>query len=168
MRLVTWNCFRGDLRTRAADVADLRPDLLVLQECARPTSSALEPAAWFGTNPGHGFGVVAREGIHLQALPQHESLDHSVFPLGVSGEHSFNLLGIWAKPAPTYVDSILRGLDVYTDVLRAAPTIVVGDFNSHARIQSCFIVEEPAGIRSSDHRPLVVDLDMPAGFSGAA
>jgi endonuclease/exonuclease/phosphatase family metal-dependent hydrolase len=36
-------------------------------------------------------------------------------------------------PRPTYVRAILDALDKYHDFLRTAPSILVGDFNSHPR-----------------------------------
>lgn len=36
-------------------------------------------------------------------------------------------------PRPTYVRSILNALDQYRDFLVSAPSLVIGDFNSHPR-----------------------------------
>ena len=224
MKIVSWNCFRGECYARAADLDDLKADLIILQECSEPAGLPLRPAVWFGTNPKHCLAVVGREGLTLEALPQSRELDHSVFPLRVGGDYSFNVLAIWAMPDPTYVEAVLRGLDVYGPLLEQAPTIVVGDFNSHSHfnrpgrpthedlvrrlmddfdlvsayheapnrsdvaedpthfwrwkpesgfhIDYCFVprawsdalthayvVDEPAGSRRSDHRPLVVEFD---------
>ncbi|HEY0778843.1 MAG TPA: hypothetical protein VGD56_12815, partial [Gemmatirosa sp.] len=89
MRLITWNCFRGDALTRAGDVADLGPDVVVLQECARPVA-ALDPdaLAWFGDNPRHGAAVVARAPYRLRPAPRCADAGGSVFPVRVERPHA--------------------------------------------------------------------------------
>jgi endonuclease/exonuclease/phosphatase family metal-dependent hydrolase len=132
MRLVSWNCFRGECHTRASGLDDLDADLIVLQECSRPVGPGLRSAIWFGADEKQSLAMLAGNGYSLTRLPQHHDVTHSVFPARVDGPNSFNLLGIWAKPDPTYVSSILRGLDAYSSILGSGPTVVMGDFNSHA------------------------------------
>jgi endonuclease/exonuclease/phosphatase family metal-dependent hydrolase len=47
----------------------------------------------------------------------------------VSGPVSFTALGIWSQ-GPRYVDDVMRTLRAYDRVLRAGPSIVMGDLNS--------------------------------------
>lgn len=51
----------------------------------------------------------------------------------VHGPVDFNLLAVWSQKRPTYVRSIWHGLDVYLQFLKAAPSVVAGDFNSHSK-----------------------------------
>lgn len=227
MRLVTWNCFRGDALIRAAAVADLAPDLLILQECARPTAADPSRVQCFGDNPKHGLAIVATSPFRLIPLVSPAPSPRSVGAAWVEGPGltaPLLVLAVWAQREPSYVQAILTGLDAYAPLLRAHPAVVLGDFNSHpsldrgrapthaslvARLEGeyglrsafravngiaapeppthywrwkaangfhidyCFIPEawrqrvraawlpdEPPGSRSSDHRPLVVDVEL--------
>jgi hypothetical protein len=132
VRIATWNCYRGSCLERAAELAPLAPDIAVIQECARPRRNAGKHCAWFGANPAHGVGVVARPPFKVTAGPISKALDHSAFPAVVSGPTVFHLLAIWALPRPSYVRALLNALDAYGTFLRQAPSIVVGDFNCFA------------------------------------
>ena len=210
MRIATWNCYRGDCLVRAAELEPLNADVAVIQECSQPAGRKSTRYAWFGTNPAHGVGVVARRPFKVTPGPSDPRLDHTAFPAIVSGPTRFHVLAVWALPRPTYVRALLGALDVYAEFLKAAPSIVVGDFNCFAQwrgkppskyhvaperdaeaperpthfwrwrernpfhIDYCFV---PAAwgrsIRSvhigdfaeqhwrSDHRPVVVDVDLP-------
>jgi hypothetical protein len=237
MRIATWNCYRGDCLQRATDLAPLQADITVLQECAKPNEKAAGQCAWFGSNPAHGVGVVARSPFRVVPGRRNRKLDHSAFPAIVTGPGPtrFHVLAVWALPRPSYVRAMLEALDTYAHFLRAAPSIVVGDFNCFAQwrgaapsarhtelarrlkddfrlvsayhgapgydpdvaekpthfwrwrehhpfhIDYCFVpVDWSGAIRSvevgdfaeqhwrSDHRPVLVDLDLPATSNGAA
>ena len=133
MRIVSWNCYRGPCLDRAERLAPLRPNIAVIQECARPDPMPLDGrVAWFGTNPRQGVGVVANSPYKVTRGPTDTTFDHTAFPAIVSGPVSFNVLAIWALPRPSYVRAILRALETYADFLRAAPSLVIGDFNCFA------------------------------------
>ncbi len=131
MRLTTWNGQSGPTLARAALLAPLQSDILLLQECARPHSQSPQ-CLWFGDNPRKGVAVLAREPWSLHPGPIHSSVSDSAFPVIVDGPESFHLLAIWAKQRPTYVRALLHALDHYRDFLLAAPSVLAGDFNSHA------------------------------------
>ncbi len=134
MRLVTWNCFRGDALTRAAAVADLAPDLLVLQECARPAAADPSRVQFFGDNPKHGLAIVTGPDYRLRPVGSPASPTHSVGAAWMEGPGlpaPLLVLGVWAQRAPTYVQAVLAGLDAYAQLLREHPAVVLGDFNSH-------------------------------------
>lgn len=132
MRLVSWNCYRGECRQRAAQLNSFRPDLVVLQECGEPASAADRQCVWFGSRSIQGVGVVARGDWSVERGPVDPAVD-SVYPVRVSGPVEFHLLAVWAQKRPTYVRAVLDGLARYREFLTAAPTVVVGDFNSHPR-----------------------------------
>jgi endonuclease/exonuclease/phosphatase family metal-dependent hydrolase len=44
LRLAIWNCHHGELRTRAALLDGLRPDIVALQECSVPALDAYATA----------------------------------------------------------------------------------------------------------------------------
>jgi len=132
MRLVTWNCYRGECLKRSGELHSLRPDLIILQECGKPDLDD-DKAVWFGDNPIQGVGVVARGEWSVEPGPSDPVALDSVYPVQISGPTPFNLLAVWAKPRPTYVGAVLDGVMRYRDFLRSAPAIVAGDFNSHVR-----------------------------------
>jgi Endonuclease/Exonuclease/phosphatase family len=133
MRIATWNCYRGDCLARAAELEPLDPDIAVIQECARPAAPKVAGrCAWFGANAAHGVGVVARKPFRVRRGPIDPRLDHSAYPAIVTGPVRFHVLAVWALPRPSYVRAMLDALDTYADFLRAAPAIVVGDFNCFA------------------------------------
>src|SRR4051794_6628335 len=124
MRIATWNCYRGDCLVRAAELAPLEADVVVLQECSQPTKRSSRQHAWFGANPAHGVGVVARAPFRVRAGAIDARLDHTAYPAIVTGPTRFHVLAIWAMPRPSYVRAMLDALDVYGDFLHAAPSVV--------------------------------------------
>jgi len=133
MRIVSWNCCRGPCLVRAAQLAGLEPDIVVLQECARPEGAAGGPVRWFGENAQQGVAVIARDGYQLVDVAPAADMPDSVFAVRVVGPVSFALLAVWTHPLPTYVGALDRGLSAYGDLLRGGPAVVMGDFNSHWR-----------------------------------
>jgi endonuclease/exonuclease/phosphatase family metal-dependent hydrolase len=132
MNLITWNCFRGDAVVRAAALADLAPDVLVLQECAKPKTPQ-SGVHWLGGKPTQGVAVAVRSPFTAIAPPAAETDDQVAYPVRIEGPRSFNLLAVWTKRRPTYVASLWEALDRHGDWLADGPSIVAGDFNSHAR-----------------------------------
>jgi endonuclease/exonuclease/phosphatase family metal-dependent hydrolase len=49
------------------------------------------------------------------------------------GPVSFNILGIWSQ-GPAHVDYVMRAVEAYDDVLRSAPSVVMGDLNSGSNL----------------------------------
>ncbi len=132
MRIVSWNCYRGDCRSRASLLSGLNPNIIILQECAKPASTDAQ-CLWFGTRPIQGVGVIANGPWRIKAGPLASQVPDSAYPIEVSGPASFHILAVWALPKPTYVRALLNALEHYRDFLHAAPAIVVGDFNSRPR-----------------------------------
>jgi endonuclease/exonuclease/phosphatase family metal-dependent hydrolase len=133
MRIVTWNCNFGAASKRAGELAALGPDVVVLQECARTPEVEGSACAWFGDRPAKGVAVFAYNGFSLEPVPAQAAIGHSVFPVLVLGPVSFLLVAVWAQRDPTYAAAIQRGLDDYAGDIRAQPTVIAGDFNTHPR-----------------------------------
>lgn len=130
MRIVTWNCFRGDIRDRLARLETLKPDFVALQECRKPKDGTLT-VMWRGGNPMQGVALVAcREPHALRALelPQ---LPLTVVVAQVDGPTPFVLVNVWAQKAPTYEAFVLDAVRAVEDSM-PSPTaiVVVGDLNS--------------------------------------
>jgi endonuclease/exonuclease/phosphatase family metal-dependent hydrolase len=136
MRLVSWNCQHGDCRDRAARLAGVSADVIVLQECSRPLLED-ERCIWFPTIPTKGVGIVAKEPWTVTAGARAAAGGfESIYPVEVSGPSSFHLLAVWAQREPTYVRAMLDGLDRYAEFITAKATVIVGDFNSDPELKS--------------------------------
>ncbi len=126
MRFVTWNCNGGPLAKKLPAVAELRPDILVLQECP-------ENGLWFGDNRRRGIAVIARPGIILTPLTPPVQLPRYVIPIQVSGSREFLLLAVWAMgdKGDKYVRGLTRALGLCSAMISAQPTVILGDYNSN-------------------------------------
>lgn len=134
MRIVTWNVYRGELRSRAAELDALRPDLVVLQECGQPTEPNDDQCVWSGDRPIQGVGLLSRPPGRLEPHSPSPDAGNSAYPVRVVGPNmSLNVLAVWTKARPTYVQALLTALDAYRGFLTSGPAIVIGDFNSHWR-----------------------------------
>jgi hypothetical protein len=133
-------------------------DITVLQECDAPAAID-DQCAYFKVATRKGVGVVTKLPWRVEAAPQSEHVTGSAYPVMISGPQTLHLLAIWAHPTPTYVRSILGALDHYGDFLRSAPSLIVGDFNSHTfwDYQS----------RTANHSVLVRRLDEEFGLVSA-
>src|SRR5205085_12581065 len=85
-----------------------------------------------GDNVRQGIAVVALPGYGLAPLPTRE-VPRFVIPVQVTGPVSFLLLAVWAKTDLDYryVRAVIRGVECYSDLIAAQPTVIVGDFNSN-------------------------------------
>ncbi|MEP7363638.1 MAG: endonuclease/exonuclease/phosphatase family protein [Acidobacteriota bacterium] len=133
MRLITWNCCRGAYHKKVPLLDSLRPDIAVIQECAKPLVSS-EQCLWFGDNPRQGVAVHAYGDYRLRTLPPVADVPRYVIPVEVSGPINFLLMAVWAKgdrPWP-YVEGVIRAVELYRDIFRQLPAVFAGDFNSNA------------------------------------
>jgi len=130
LRLVTWNCRSGSVAGRLDDLRVLAPDIVFLQEC--------DPAS-----DGHAAGVVCsrsiktRKGIALcaahscrcRARTLLAGSGRAAIAVTVSQPIRFTAIGVWAQ-ATHYADDVMRTLRAHASVVRGAPAVVFGDFNS--------------------------------------
>ena len=132
MRLLTWNCCRGPRERKLAALDALPAEVAVIQECPRPDAESPQ-SLWFGDNPRQGISVVATGPYRLRALRAPPGVPAFMFPVEVTGPVTFQLLAVWAKVSPgfRYVEAVVRGVELYQDLILKAPTVVIGDFNSN-------------------------------------
>jgi exonuclease III len=132
MRLVTWNCCRGPHAKKVELLGALQADIAVIQECARPHAES-ESLLWFGDNPRQGIAVVARGGYRLKRLRRARKVPRYVFPVEVSGPHSFTLLAVWTKDKQEYryIRAAVRAVHLYRKLIESGPTVLAGDTNSN-------------------------------------
>lgn len=137
MRIVSWNCFRGECRERAAQLDSLRPDVVFLQECGEPAAPQDDTCRWFGNVPIQGVGVVTSSGWRVEAAPRSPEVPDSVYPVQLLGGEVIHALGVWTQQRPTHVRAAANALDAYRYFMTGDhPVIMVGDFNSHWRWDS--------------------------------
>jgi len=124
------------LRHKFAALLALRPDVAIVQECARPDDGWRPPcrdADWIGFNAQKGLGVFTFGDL---ALRRHESYSDRFslyLPVEIRGACHFNLLGVWVADArkipPGANNDPAAALRFYRPFLTATPTVVAGDFN---------------------------------------
>jgi exodeoxyribonuclease-3 len=141
MRLVTWNC-KGAFRRKHAFAQALRPDILIVPECERP-SGLQQPLAsppvrsfeWFGTKPSKGLAVVSYGDYSLEVHPGYDPRHQWIVPLSVSGPVSFVLLAVWTLPLGVYggryVRPLLEACETYKLLMTESEVVWAGDFNSN-------------------------------------
>lgn len=116
----------------------LRPDVVVMPECASPDVASARPvyaaatnSAWTGDYAPQGLAVLTFNGATLSNVAK--SPKESAIAVRVTcGKRSFNLLGVWAKGSglPAYVKNVQSALDKHDAFLRREPSVVAGDLNS--------------------------------------
>ena len=111
MRIVSWNSSRGAFEKKIPLVQALRPDLAVVQECARPKDE-VPGCLWFGTNPRQGLAVLASDGWRVEVLPARPEVPDYIVPVQVTGPRDFLLLAVWAKRDRVYpyVKAVFRAV----------------------------------------------------------
>jgi exodeoxyribonuclease-3 len=149
LRLATWNCRRGKVAVKLPHLLNLNPDVIAIQECARPPILQKGVETWYGDNPNQGIFVAVNNGLRLKPVRPKETPAKFFLPLRIDGPVTFNLLTVWAKPSartPRYVSTLFDGIAAYKRFIKSAPTIILGDFNSEG------------GLSVKDHHLKFVDL----------
>ena len=157
IRLVTWNWCRGRYEAKLSRLRHLRPDVAVLQECARPPRLG-SSTVWFGANPRQGVAVIVQPPLHIIPAPVRDG-SQSMFAASIRGPVEFTVLAVWAQLEPSYSEALRRGLAVYRDLLLAGPCVLIGDLNSS--------VAWDARHGRTDHRDLEVLLHQEFGLVSA-
>jgi hypothetical protein len=131
MKLVTWNCCRGDYLAKRELLSKLAPDVAVIQE-ARRTRAWPPGDLWFGPNPKNGLSVLTANGYSAEPLPASQAAPWSIVPIQITGPTRFNLLAVWTRKETGYVAGLAQALSTYSDFLMEEPSVVMGDFNANA------------------------------------
>jgi exodeoxyribonuclease III len=122
----------------------LRPDVLIICECAEPrrlTASGIDGLSsdpvWIGHNVNKGLAVFAFNGYTARlADPFYPTLCH-VAPIRVTGPVECSLLAVWAQNGSGGISRkhqlgpLRRALRKYRGFLAERPAIVAGDFNNN-------------------------------------
>lgn len=137
---MTWNC-RLALHKKADALLALKPDVAVIQECAKPErwqqALGASAALWHGENPAKGIAVLSFGEWMLEPVELFATDCRLFIPARVRGPLEFNLLGVWTKEAAnsrrnSYIGQMHIALDFYRDFLAQQASVVAGDWNSNA------------------------------------
>lgn len=133
MRIVSWNCSMAFYKKRHLLDA-LQPDVAVLQEVSKKDIESGEYpfAAWVGSNPHKGLGVI---GLRPASYKMTESSDPALpwhIPFSVDG---LNIVALWAHQLTRelrYVRVTHEIVDRYAGFLGTGRALIIGDFNSNS------------------------------------
>jgi exonuclease III len=132
MRLVTWNAGRGQFAKKAPWIEHLQADVAVIQEIARPRTESAG-VCWVGLNPNQGVAVLARRPYSVTPLPEDPDAPKYFVPFRIKGPTEFTLFAVWTLGDQDlrYVRAATAAVDIYDQVFRSGPVVVMGDFNSN-------------------------------------
>ena len=133
MRITTWNCSRGGPHKKIAAAAELRPDILVMQECAQLDLPA-DRYYWHGEYVKQGVSVQTFGDYRLTPLPQRPDVPPFVLPIQIEGPQQMLLFAVWTKATrgQQYIRGLNTAIEIYRDLFANQPTVVIGDYNSNA------------------------------------
>jgi exodeoxyribonuclease III len=133
LRIATWNCRRGKAAIKLPHLLGHNLDVIAVQECACPGSINEDTEAWCGDRQAQGLLVAAHNAFHLKHVKPEATSAKFFLPVQITGPVAFNLLAIWALPStrsPIYANTLFQGLAAYSNFIKSAPTIILGDFNT--------------------------------------
>jgi exodeoxyribonuclease III len=135
MQIITWNCCRGKPEVKLPHLLQINPDIVAIQESAKPSGLLGKTQAWYGDNPNQGLLALTYHDFRLEPVSRKRTSAKFFFPMRVTGAAGFNLLNIWVKPSigpGRYMETLLHGIAAYRDFIHSDRTIVLGDLNSAA------------------------------------
>ncbi len=132
-------------RKKAEVILQMKPDILIIQECEDKTKLAtelkmpeLENGIWIGSNKHKGIAVFAFNGIRIELSERYNQEIEYFIPVKVITieKKHFNLFAVWAMPfkgskLKSYVGRVWEGVNYYAEELSQS-SILVGDLNSNA------------------------------------
>jgi exodeoxyribonuclease-3 len=131
------------LHAKCEHLAELRPDIAVVPECAEPdiirkkaSRFHFDDCEWAGQGEHKGLGVFAFNGHSLRRHASWDPRYHLFLPIEVCGPTSFNLLAVWAfnHRVPVAVipnpRTTREAVNHYATFLSGGDGVVAGDFNA--------------------------------------
>ncbi len=137
MRLVVWNCAGGFAR-KLTPLMRLKPDVAVIQECAR--SSLDDPrlradqVSWRGPEQGRGLAIIAFGSWTVEPVGIRVADRWFLTALVRSAGLELRVCAVWVKPAEDYLAPTLRTLDACATFLSRGAAVVAGDFNHNVSL----------------------------------
>lgn len=133
MKIATWNVNSGAIADRLSELrTEHDADIVALQETAAPVMESVS-CFWSGDLKHKGVAVSSKIPCTLAEVSGETSPIIGV-RFADSDLGPFNLLCVWAKPAPSYFADLSRTFNLYASFIRERPTVILGDFNMSARL----------------------------------
>ncbi len=133
MKIATWNVNSGAISDRLTELrTEHDADIVAMQETAAPATDS-PFCFWSGGLQHKGVAVSSKIPCTLAKVAGETSPAVGV-RFADSDLGPFNLLCVWAKPAPSYFADLSRTFDLYASFVRERPTVILGDFNMSARL----------------------------------
>jgi exodeoxyribonuclease III len=139
LKLLTWNC-QGAFRKKYPLIAEMQPDLAVIQECEHPEripwKKGKPPTTilWFGEKPSKGLGIFSWTGLEMAPLETYDTTIRYCIPLRVTAPYQFNVIAVWAMDhrmsAHSYSGQVYQAIAAYRDLILSGDTVFLGDYNS--------------------------------------
>ncbi len=139
IKLITWNC-QGAFRKKYPLIADLMPDLAVIQECEHPDRIPWKfgrpptQTLWFGQSQTKGLGIFSWSGYQFQVLPEYDPTIRYCVPIQVTQPFAFQVIAVWAMDhkddSHSYSGQVYLAVGAYRQLIQSADTVVIGDYNS--------------------------------------
>lgn len=144
MKIVSWNC-NGAFRNKFSQIADLKADIYIIQECEDPSRVIRKPEGydsftnghlWIGDNKNKGLGVFVREELAIQKneldLFSHGMNLKWFLPFTIQNQQK--MLAVWCHRGEIreyrYIGQFWCLLK--KNKLSLHDTVIVGDFNSNS------------------------------------
>jgi exonuclease III len=138
LRIITWNC-QGAFRKKARCIANLKPDIAVIQECEKLDKlnfeeDIVQPYSrhWFGDSR-KGLGIFSFTEYTFHLNKRYDSSIRHCIPVHVKGNIDFNLIAVWAMDHKhrklSYIAQVYLAIQKYKNFIKGANTVITGDFN---------------------------------------
>jgi exonuclease III len=138
LRIITWNC-QGAFRKKARCIANLKPDIAVIQECEKLDKlnfeeDIVQPYSrhWFGDSR-KGLGIFSFTEYTFHLNKRYDASIRHCIPVHVKGKIDFNLIAVWAmnhkQRKLSYISQVYLAIEKYEDFIKRANTVIAGDFN---------------------------------------
>ena len=147
MRLMAWNCRVGAFKRKAARTAPFNPDVLVVPEVERLDGELFldgerQPSFMDRVAKSdwpRGIGVFSYTGTELARAFDDLGLVSGFAPFNAKrGATAFNVVAVWTfktDVAATSYRQAHEGIQRWSDWIRQAPTVILGDFNIAANFE---------------------------------
>ncbi|MGZ3796231.1 MAG: hypothetical protein ACXVB1_07700 [Pseudobdellovibrionaceae bacterium] len=137
MRLIVWNCHQG-FDKKVAMLADLKPDIAIVPECANPLLPKLANTlpkygvtcvAWNGNNRQKGLGVFIFNNSVETGIVETLGGQFSI-KIDLNRREEISLIALWTQN-PGYVEEAHKTIEAYKNFLKGKDVIFAGDLNSN-------------------------------------
>lgn len=134
MRLISWNCQGGFHNEKYMKLAELSPDIAIVQEYDKRTKLEegidYQDLIWQGKE-NKGIAVMTFTPEYKLTSLVDEVKYPWIVPILVSGKENFVLIAVWTQKIPglSYGKLIKNALEDYSLLLKDRSVIIMGDFN---------------------------------------